>query len=318
MWDNGYTAAQISESLLIDEDTISNWRKRVEQGGLNGLLSDNFSGGLAYLTQEDQRKLANYLEANLYTRAVDILQYIKEEYHVEYSANGLRNLLHRLGFTYKKPKHVPGKADAAKQAEFLENLEKLSKRKKPEDRIYYVDGVHPIHNSQPSYGWIKKGTEKELKANAGRDRININGAYRLEDQKVIIKESPVIDSQSTIHLFNKIRKSQRKGIIYVVLDNARYYRSRLIQEYLKKNRRIKLLFLPPYSPNLNLIERLWRFFRSKIIYNKYYEKFSVFREIVFEFFENITKYKKELKSLLNPKFQLIGTHKLLKTYKFSA
>jgi len=65
--------------------------------------------------------------------------------------------------------------------------------------------------------------------------------------------------------------------IYIYSDNARYYRSKLIQEYLKASK-ITLMHVPPYSPNLNLIERYWKFFKKKVLYGKYYEKFSHFKQ----------------------------------------
>ena len=100
-------------------------------------------------------------------------------------------------------------------------------------------------------------------------------------------------------------KEQPLGMLYIILDNAKYYRSKLVQEFLEQNQRIQFMFLLPYSPNLNIIERLWKFFKKKTTYNKYYEKFAVFKEKCFDFFTNIDKYKIELKSLMTDNFQLI-------------
>jgi transposase len=213
--------------------------------------------------------------------------------------------LHQLGFSYKKPKHIPGKANQKAQEEFIARYTQLKETKSPEDRIYFMDGVHPLHNSQPAYGWIRKGKEQALKANTGRMRVNINGAYDIENQKVIIREDESINSQSTIALLEQMLKEQPFGILYIILDNARYYRSQIVKEYLEKNQRVQFVFLPPYSPNLNIIERLWKLFKKKTTYNKYYEKFAVFKEKCMGFFENIDKYKIELDSLMTDNFQLI-------------
>ena len=98
---------------------------------------------------------------------------------------------------------------------------------------------------------------------------------------------------------------QPLGILYVILDNAKYYRSQIVTDFLEKHQRIQFVFLPPYSPNLNIIERLWKFFKKKTTYNKYYEKFSVFKEKCLNFFDNIDNYKIELLSLMTENFQLI-------------
>lgn len=71
---------------------------------------------------------------------------------------------------------------------------------------------------------------------------------------------------------------------------------------------IELIFLPPYSPNLNLIERLWKFFRKKVLYNRYYEKFNDFKIACEDFFKNIRKYKNELQSLLTENFQILDVN----------
>ena len=170
-----------------------------------------------------------------------------------------------------------------------------------------MDGTHPLHNSQLGYGWIGKGKEKFIKANTGRERVNINGAYNVEEHKAIVREDESINAQSTVALMDQIKEQQGEGNIYLIADNARYYRSKLVSEYLQHNERIKIIFLPPYSPNLNLIERLWKWMKKKVTYNMYYEKFSAFREKTMEVLTNIGQYRKELENLMTENFQLFPT-----------
>ncbi|MCP4139442.1 MAG: IS630 family transposase, partial [Chloroflexi bacterium] len=139
-----------------------------------------------------------------------------------------------------------------------------------------------------------------------RQRVNINGAYDLENQKVVIREDERINAQSTIALLEQMLKEQPLGELYIILDNARYYSSKLVQGFILENTRIEFVFLPPYNPNLNFIERLWKFFKKKITYNEYYEKFSVFRKESMGFFQNIEKHKSELQTLMTNNFELIG------------
>ena len=79
-------------------------------------------------------------------------------------------------------------------------------------------------------------------------------------------------------------------MIYLILDNERYYRNELVNNFVKENRRVRLLFLSAYSPNLNIIERLWKFYKKKKTYNTYYEKFAVFRKVCLDFFKKMEKY----------------------------
>ena len=206
----------------------------------------------------------------------DIQQYIKDTFEVSYTISGVTQLLRRMDFVYKKPKHVPGKANRQDQEQFIESYHQLKSSKKPEDPIYFMDAAHPQHNSVPSYGWIKKGQEAEIKANCGRQRLNINGAVEIETMTVVHRFDDTINADSTIALFEQLeRKHPTSKVIHIIADNARYYRSKLVQEFLETSR-IVIHFLPPYSPNLNLIERLWKYFRKKVLYNHYYETFSEF------------------------------------------
>ncbi|WP_207787680.1 transposase, partial [Candidatus Thiosymbion oneisti] len=115
-----------------------------------------------------------------------------------------------------------------------------------------------------------------------------------------------INADSTIALFQQLEAIHPlAACIYVICDNARYYRSKAVQDYLKTSR-IKLVFLPPYAPNLNLIERLWKFFKKKVRYNRYYETFDEFKSACEAFFKNPRQYQHELRSLLTANFELIG------------
>ncbi len=143
-----------------------------------------------------------------------------------YSKSGAHRLLHELGFVYKKPKHVPGKADAARQAEFASRLQELMARKTSSARVYFMDAIHPQYNSVPAYGWILKGTDKELPANSGRRRLNLNGAVDAESHESIVIKSPTIDADSTLELLVRIEAANPGAeSIYVVCDNAAYYHS---------------------------------------------------------------------------------------------
>ena len=300
----GYDYVQTAEILLMDEDSIRRWHNEYEAGGIEYLLQDRYKGGETKLSMEQRQELTAHLDEQICLTSKEVCQYVKERYCVEYTAKGMTDLLHRLGFVYKKPKHLPSKADRVAQEEFIIRYKELKQNKKAEDKIYFVDGTHPMHNSQLGYGWIKKGKEKFVKANTGRARVNLNGAYNVEENKIIVREDESINAQSTVALLEQMQKQQPEGMLYVILDNARYYHSKHVKEFLKKNTRIKFVYLPPYSPNLNLIERLWKLMKKKVAYNKYYEKFFVFRENIMLFFQNLNKYQQELKNLMTENFQL--------------
>ena len=109
-----------------------------------------------------------------------------------------------------------------------------------------------------------------------------------------------------IALLEQILRKQEKGKIYIILDNARYYHSISVKEFIKEHPRIVLKFLPPYSPNLNIIERLWKILKKKIVYHKFYLKFEDFRKQIIKFLENEIWKQQEFENILTDNFQIIN------------
>ena len=300
----GWSAAQIAEILLFDEKTSRHYFDRYQQGGIQVLLDDNYSGAESSLDEHQMSELEDYLEENLLPDAKSVSAHISRQYQVRYSVSGVTDLLHRLGFSYKKPTHVPGKQDPEKQQAFLEDYKRLKAAKGKKDPIYFADATHPQHNSVPSYGWIKRGQEKELQANCGRQRLNINGAINLETLEPVTGFYDTINADSTKDLFSKVEaKHPEAETIYIIVDNARYYHSCSLKEYLEGTK-IQLVYLPPYSPNLNLIERYWKFFKKKVLNNRYYETFDEFKQACKNFFRKRKKYLPELQTLLTENFHI--------------
>ena len=303
--DRGVDYATLADMLSLDEVSIRRYEKGYLEKGKKEYLNNNYIGYWGKLNSFQLARLINELNNKLYQTTQEITDWIKKEFGVTFNSQGLVHLLKRIGFVYKKTKLIPSKADIEKQKTFLEYFNKLRKGLNKDEAIYFGDAVHPQHNTQISYGWIQKGKEKEIKSNTGRTRVNINGVLNPETKEVIFREDKTINAESTIELYKEIeRRNENKNKIYIIIDNARYYKNKVLNEYLK-NSKIKQIFLPPYSPNLNLIERLWKFMKKKVIYNKYYEKYSEFREKIFEFFNNLQIYENEVNSLITYNFQLI-------------
>ena len=304
--DLGLSYDKIAQYLLLDDQTIRNYETRYKSNGIDGLISDNYVGCVSRLTPEQEDQLKIHLRENTYIAAKEIVEYVKQTFGAVYTPEGLVHTLKRIGFTYKKTTIIPGKSDPEKQKEFIVEYKQLKEEKGPDDKILFMDGVHPQHNSKPSYGWIEKGIKKEIRSNTGRKRINLNGVIDIANRDVIIREDESINAQSTIKLFQEIEAKYDKATnIYIIADNARYYKCKLVTEYLEHSR-ITIKHLPPYSPNLNLIERLWKFFYKKKLYNKYYDTYDKFKTTCLSFFENIKRYEEELRTLLTESFQIIG------------
>ena len=173
----------------------------------------------------------------------------------------------------------------------------------------FFSWMESIRNTIPSpaRGWIPKSEEKEIPTNTSRKRININRAINITNYDAIAREDTRINAQSTIALLKQIEAAYPDASnIYIIADNARYYRAQIVSKFLETSH-IQFKFLPSYSPNLNLIERLWKFLKKKVINSCYYESYDIFRKTVMNFFENIKDYHNELATLLTEKFHITGT-----------
>lgn len=303
----GFTYAQIRQALLLDEVTVRRYCRQFEQKGVSSLLEYRYTGGQTRLTESQEAQLKIFLRDNTKRTAKEVVNHVEKTYGIRFSVIGITKLLHRLGFAYKKPKIVPGKVDRVKQEAFLKLYRETKMKLSPNDQMYFIDSTHPQHNTQPSYGWILKGkkNDKLVKTNSGRDRLNLNEALNFGEKTAIVLEEKSINKEATIRLLEAIAKKQKKGKVYLILDNASYHHALIVRRWRLHHPRFKLLFIPSYSPNLNLIERLWRFFHQRITWNHYFETFEEFKSTTLEFFKNLNLYQKELSTLLTDNFQLL-------------
>jgi transposase len=302
--DEGETYKNIAKFLFLDEGTIANYRRRYKEGGIMELIVDNYSGRHSYLTDEERAELSAHLSRNLCLTAAEVGNFIKKRFGVEYTLSGVTNLLHELGFSYKKAKAVPGKAKKEEQELFILEYYRL----KQEGKIYFADSTHPQHNPVISHGWIKKGEDFEvLTHNSSRYHLNINGAVDVENLDVVTRRCERVNTASICELVRAIRDKNPDGeTITLIMDNGAYNKTQPVKE-LAKSLGIQLVYLPPYSPNLNPIERLWKFFKKKVLYNKYYENRAKFEDACTDFFRYIRRYRRELSTILTDEFHVMGT-----------
>lgn len=301
----GFDYDEVGRILMLDDVTIRRYEKQYEKVGADGLIECRYFGSKGFLTLQQEVGLTTHLQHHTYQTVKEICFYVEKHYQKDYSIEGMTHLLHRLGFVYKKTKQVPGKLNLISQEQFKKEYEELKKTKHKEDRIYFLDATHPQHNNMPFYGWIFKGVTKTIKANSGRRRVNLNGAVSLEEMKITVLSEEAINTEAMERLVLQLERKQPKGIIYLLLDNASYNHSYEFKAFIKEHQRVKLKYIPSYSPNLNIIERLWRFFHDHYR-DKYFEKFKDFEKSVLYFFSHIHRYDEELKSLLTDSFQTIS------------
>ena len=307
--DKGWSIPAIAEALLLSDDAV---RNHIVEYKESKKLKPASGGSIEKLSMEQSRQLEEHLRSHTYLYVKDIIAYVKTSWLVAYSVPGMRNWLQRHGFSYKKPALIPGKANKQQQREWLLEYEQLKQNLSNDETICFIDGVHPTHNVQPAYGWIQKGVRKEIPANTGRSRLNLSGIVDVIDHKVLVQEDDMLNAEATISFFRKIEEAYpTKTKIHIFCDNARYYRNKSVTKYLKDSK-IRLHFLPPYSPNLNPIERLWKWMKERVLYNTHYQEFEDFRSAVLGFFATLSTLEagsmlgQAFRSRVRDKFSPIG------------
>jgi transposase len=258
---------------------VAKWRRRYERRTLfSDWLATRAKGSTGKLTREQKLGVAEFVDDELVTDARQVVAFIRAEYGVVFTVNGVTKLLHRLGFVCKQTTMIPGKLDEAAQASWLAEHNKLRDELPEDEVVLYADGVHPTHNTRATRAWVRRGHEKQVPTNPGRGRLNINGALDVNGMRVVTRISDTLNAESTIAFLADVEAAYPDKVrVHVVVDNARYYRNAAVAAWLAAaERRVQLVFLPPYSPNLNLIERLWRYLHKYVIGATRREKFAEF------------------------------------------
>jgi transposase len=245
------------------------------------------------------------LDNNIYSTSEAICEYVFKTFKIKYTVKGLVQTLHRLGYSYKKASKTPGKSDIEKQELFVKTYENTYKTIKEDEKVYFVDGCHPTFNNHIGYGWIKTGSRFEIKSQDGRKRINLFGAYNPKENEAFVCEYSTINRDSVVDFMTELRGLNGDKKLHLIGDNARYMHAKLVKEVAKKLN-INLVYLPSYSPNLNLIERYWGFLKKHILTNRYYETYESFREAILDFSKNKSiKIKEQLQKYIPEKFHIV-------------
>lgn len=310
----GMTVAQVAQLIKVVPRTIKNWVKLYQKGGLDGLCKLKYKGDPGQLNQEQKKLLDDKIMTGVFRSVKQIVAWVKEQFEIEYSLSGMKALLQRMDFTYHKVKGLLWRGDLIKQREFARRYHgqrsAARRARSKKVRTYFVDACHPVWGLNLNYScWAKRGQEIWVKMGGGRKRYNILGAYSPDDQEYLDlrKSEGTIGAIEFIELLEKmVAKHPNVEKFYVYADNARYFKCKLVSEWLANHRQVCLEFLPPYSPNLNLIERLWRFMKQEAL-KQPHGSFESMRQAIDEVLNNMSRYKDELTTLMREKFQILGT-----------
>lgn len=248
-------------------------------------------------------EISRRLESEVPRSSAEAAHIIRDISGISFSLTWVRGIMHRCGFRFIKTQPIPGRACPEKQAEWVSALQPvIDEAKEGKRKLYFMDAVHFTLEAFTCHVWCREPLY--LKTGAGRNRFNLLGCVDPFSLDIIQSHSMVyVDAEQTKAFLEKVRRESGDIPVSIVLDNARYQHCQAVKDKAAELG-ITLIFLPPYSPNLNIIERLWKYTRRHVLAGKYFDSPAMFHEALRHFFEvDYINHKPNLNSLLTLKFQ---------------
>ncbi len=229
---------------------------------------------------------------------------VEEMTGIRRSVSCLRSFVHRHGFRFLKTGHIPAKVNTDEQKQWVEHTLKPLMQAAKENQLHllFLDAAH--FTLQPFLCCLWCTARVFIKASPGRNRINVLGAVNAITKEVaVFINTSYLCANCLVAFLKQLEQQYNDKPIAIVLDNARYQHC-FVVKMVAAGLGIHLLFLPPYSPNLNIIERLWKFSKKEILNARYYHQPAKFHNAITQFFHNINQtHNLELHKLMALNFQ---------------
>lgn len=292
-------------ALAVDShrNRVAIWITAYQNGGLDALRENNYGGKESELEGYAGSIKKDFVKHPPRSLAEAVLK-IEKLTRIKRSPVRVWVWMKRHGFKFLKTGHIPAKADDKKQKQWVNKTLQpaIKAARRGECHLLFMDAAHFV--LQPFLCCLWCLTRLFLPASAGRNRINVLGAVDAITKEVTTYiNTTYICADSLLTFLRQLRTKYSDKPVAIVLDNARYQHCAAVKSY-AASIGIELLFLPPYSPNLNIIERLWKFTKQQLLYAQYYDAPAKFHSAIKTFFKNINKkHNDDLQSLLTLKFQ---------------
>jgi len=318
----GKTREEVAELLGVSLSQLGEWLRVFRNEGLEALGEVHNEGDPGNLTPDQIARLKTQVSTGCFRNSDQIRHWVEATFGVRYSSTGIKDLLKRVGVSYHKVSGFLWKADLDKQRAFVKRIARHQREAQrqgaPRTRRYYVDACHPIWGLDLVYCcWLLVGQRFLVGMGSGRKRLNILGAYCPDDREYIdyrLTRDNINGAQfvNFLRLLRSLHPETERFILYV--DGARYYGSPVVQEWLKRHPEFHLSPIPAYSPNVNLIERMWKFMRARALC-KWHKSFEDMQAAVSEVLDHLGSYRDELQTLMIEKFHIIDKRDIPVQYR---
>jgi transposase len=306
---NGLSRQKAADIAGLGRATVQRYVGAYKDGGLDGLRRWGSTGPVSSLVAHTDVIRASLTSTPVRTIA-EAADRIEQLTGIRRQLTQTRAFLKNLNFSYKRIRAIPIPPKktlaehVATQREFLETELKtrLDAAIAGNGHVLFADASHCVFGTYLCCVWSI--ARVFVRAASGRQRFNVLGAWDAVNRTLVsVTNTTVVNTDTMCELLRKIAAVGYKGPVTVVLDNARYQRNKVVQA-LAAELSITLLYLPSYSPNLNLIERLWRFLKRDCVYGKYHPNFASFKGAIEDTLSKLsTTHAEPLTSLMTLDFQ---------------
>lgn len=314
----GYSKSECAKIVGCHVNSVTNYIKKYLDGGLDAIRQLNY-GSTRHELKGVYEQVEEVLDQENCSTVDDAREILKERFAYDRSNEAVRQLLHRLGFKRRKTGTFPGKVDnfedwQAKQDAFIVKFHELIQQADNEKiDVVFGDAAHFVYGKFSSYSWGKQ--VRYAPSGHGRYRINVYGVYDVMTNEVSsMYNEGYIDAEFMVEYLNWLRQEvyqNQQRPLHIVLDNARYQHCNYVKQS-AADLNIVLEFLPGYSPNLNLIERLWKYMKG-ILGQEYHKCKVTFEKAIVNLLESLNNdvHQEKLWILLNPIFQRFEKSQIL-------
>jgi transposase len=308
--------------LGIGLSPLGEWLRVYRNKGLDALCALHYKGDPGKLTAGQVNHLKEKVSTGCCRNADQIRQWVLDTFEVGYTPRGVKDRLRRIGVSYHKVSGFLWKADPDEQHAFVKRIARHQREAKRQDaprtRRCYVDACHPVGGLDLVYcRWLLVGQRLLVGMGSGRKRLNILGAYCPDapayiDYRLTRDNSNGEQFVNFLRLLRSMHPPTERFILYV--GGARYYKSPVVKEWLKRHPEFHLSRIPAYSPDVNLIERRWKFMRATALC-RWHKTFEDMQAAVSEVLDHLEDYRGELQTLMTERFHIIDKQDIPVQYR---
>lgn len=301
---SGIKPSELSNYCGVDERTLSGWVAKVDNDGFESLRAVKQTGRPSKLSNEQKEKIKGVIQEDPsvygYTNwdGPSLSDFISKEFDVEYSIRACQKLFHELGFSLIRPQTYPSlnEPDEDAREAFKERVAEVFSD--PSTILVFQDEVHFSIQSTITRGWAPKGSEPKVKSYPGRKNASYSGFVVPETGQLWVDRPDWFNFETTVASLRGFLTEcpPEEGRRYcIVMDNApwhkkarRLFRENKDGEFDDILEKAEFLFLPPYSPDLNPIEQVWRITRRMKTHNRFFRSLEVLKDAVDGFFDELS------------------------------